>query len=576
MENDLDKNKNENIIQLNPVQLNSIYDKNKELLINLLKEKLDTKLCKLEKKHKNYDTIIKLTKKEVKNITDWSINASKQIKEKIKKDKEKHMLQSKQSKSRGKNATSLLSKSYYLKAKTPLRSKTTKSFITQNNKTEISRNTKTKSLFGSKTAKTLGIRAKSYTSLFKDKRKPNQNNNKNQNNLLLVGSNHLNCPSIISNKSNNKNKSKKSLIKINNKTITPVRKKTPYKRRNSHSDKTESVFSKDKENVVSSYTIKKNDQNNKTVEVLNMNKMESALQKDEGLFNNNDPLLISPITDSDFYPNGRLSLTSLTKTMNSEIKELHTTHVFTFNNMEKNIDDKIYAIISDFLSIDDLIRFKNTSKCFNKLFKTYIINNLQKDKIYFTNKKNRFDKNNIPPKLSFSDFTISKGGLKAIKLLNEPSLNHVFKDESKPVDDRLIIYRIFFQLINHPYKFIQKDRKEEFWKKCQNYFSQEINGKTGDLLQKILDEKLINIEGDNLYKIYKLAENNLHKIYPNHFSTICGTTGLFVFLIKDILDFVGISNDQKIQNKAYWTYVKIIDSIDNKINHINKLRNNKI
>ena len=141
----------------------------------------------------------------------------------------------------------------------------------------------------------------------------------------MVGSNHLNCPSIISNKSNNKNKSKKSLIKINNKTITPVRKKTPYKRRNSHSDKTESVFSKDKENVVSSYTIKKNDQNNKTVEVLNMNKMESALQKDEGLFNNNDPLLISPITDSDFYPNGRLSLTSLTKTMNSEIKELHTT-----------------------------------------------------------------------------------------------------------------------------------------------------------------------------------------------------------------------------------------------------------
>ena len=73
--------------------------------------------------------------------------------------------------------------------------------------------------------------------------------------------------------------------------------------------------------------------------------------------------------------------------MNSEIKELHTTHVFTLNNMEKNIDDKIYAIISDFLSIDDLIQFKNTSKCFNKLFNTYIINNLQKDKIYFTNKK---------------------------------------------------------------------------------------------------------------------------------------------------------------------------------------------
>ena len=71
MENDL-KNKNQNNNQNNELTLNSSYDKNKELLLKLLKEKLDTKLCKLEKRHKNQISIMKLTADSVKNITNWS------------------------------------------------------------------------------------------------------------------------------------------------------------------------------------------------------------------------------------------------------------------------------------------------------------------------------------------------------------------------------------------------------------------------------------------------------------------------------------------------------------------------
>ena len=84
---------------------------------------------------------------------------------------------------------------------------------------------------------------------------------------------------------------------------------------------------------------------------------------------------------------------------------------------------------------------------------------------------------------------------------------------------------------------------------------------------------MIDIEGNNLYKIYKLAYKDLNKIYPQYYSNICGTTGLFTFFIKDILDFVGISNDETIQKKAYWSYAKIIDSIDKKINYIKKKKN---
>jgi hypothetical protein len=88
-------------------------------------------------------------------------------------------------------------------------------------------------------------------------------------------------------------------------------------------------------------------------------------------------------------------------------------------------------------------------------------------------------------------------------------------------------------------------------------------------LKNAVENNNIDIEGNNLYKIYKLANNNLKKIYPSYYSKSCGTTGLFTFFIKDILDFVGISNDKKIQSKAYWTYTKIINSIENKIKYFN-------
>ena len=602
MENDLEQ-KNKNNDKMNTVPFNSPYDKYKELLMKLLKEKLDTKLCRLEKRHKNHNTILKITTEEIKNITDWSSNAFNQIKEKLKKDKnkdkdkEKQISQTKLIKAKKKESSSLLGKPSFLKTKTPLRGKISKSFLLEETKIDTNRTIKmNKSLTSSKTVKSLGTKSKSFCLPPKDKKKINSNNNNNNNqniqniqnndnDINMLGNNYLGRPSIISSKTNKSNKTiatsktpknKKILTKTSKKSITPLRKKTPFRKKNNNngSEKTESVNSishtynnKNKQNSNKQLEIIKKTEENKALEEINMNKMESALQKDDDLLNDNDPLLIAPITDSDFHG----------KIINSEVtalEKIDKTCGSTFNfNMEKNIDDKLYYTISDYLSINDLIQFKNISKKFYKLFNVYIINKLQKDKEFFIEKKNSFKKDELPPKMDFKDFNLSKGSIKAIKLLNEPSLNQIFKEESSLNDDRLVIYRIFFQLIKHPYQYIPKERKKEFWQKCQKYFSNEINGKTGELLQKILDDKMINIEGDNLYKIYKLAENNLNKIYPNYFSKLCGATGLLVFFIKDILDFVGISNDIKIQNKAYWSYEKIIESLDNKMNHIKKLEN---
>lgn len=63
---------------------------------------------------------------------------------------------------------------------------------------------------------------------------------------------------------------------------------------------------------------------------------------------------------------------------------------------------------------------------------------------------------------------------------------------------------------------------------------------------------------------------HIQKITPAYFSKICGTTGLFVFFIKDILDYFGISNDKKTKPKAYWTYKDLIELLDKRIEVIRK------
>ena len=481
---------------------NESTKKSKELLLTLIKQKLETRLSKLERRNKMHLNIMNITTQTIKDITDWSINANNQIKEKYKKNNtiKKEITKPKKIESRANT------RKQSFRSKTPLRNKSIKSYIPDETKAlTLNRNYSKSSKYFNKTIKT--FESKNNTSISKS--------NKNIN------------------------------------IETPKRKKTPFKKKTERNNLSLKINSnKNSENIINSKIIKK-----EKIKDDEITKMEHALQKGE--FLNNDPLLITPITDLDFSIDKKMSNSNLSNA------------IFKEKEKEKIFDENIFMIISDYLNIDDLIKFKNASKYIHEFFIKYIKNYLEQDKIFFTKRLKKFGiENNPPKKLSLEDFELSKKASRAIQLLNEPSVNNFFFQKISVDDNRLIIYRIFFQLIKHPYSNIEKDRKEEFWEKCQYYFSHETNGKVGVLLQKILDEKLINIDGNNLYKIYKLVYKDLDKIYPQYFSKLCGTTGLITFFIKDILDFVGISNDENIQINAYWTYANIIDNLNNKINHL--------
>ena len=374
-------------------------------------------------------------------------------------------------------------------------------------------------------------------------------------------------PNILPQKNNNLNLSEKNLIhfnkkrKVNSNLNTDERKKrrkTPFSKKKNDNESVKIVNNiKKKEKMIED-------------EINDILSMECNLQKETELnkLNNNDPLLISPLNDLDFVPEGLLKRNS---TRNDDTYR-ERDHIITSFNVQDNLENIKFNHILKYLSINDIIPIKNISKKFHQLITIYLIEFLENEKNDLTIIKDNLEIKEEPNREGIENIILSKGSKKAIQLLNESQLNHLFKEEKLPNYDIILIYRIYFQMINHPFSLIAKNDIYKFWDQCKYYFTNEQNGKTGDILITMINKKKVEINGNNLYQIYNLAKGNFNKIFPNYFSNTCGTTGLFVFVIKDILEFLGISSKIKSKENAFWTYTDIINAINDKINYLKKFK----
>ena len=396
------------------------------------------------------------------------------------------------------------------------------------------------------------------------------NKNKKRNTEINLRQNLIKAKDIKRRKSglNNYNLSEKNLIHINKKNTfmsmnnihnddkKNKRKKTPFNKKiiNNNNNENESM----KMNVSSISYSRRNDKSEDEID--DILTLENNLQKDE-LINNNDPLLILPLKDLDFVPKGLLKKNSLRDSTMSNLGS----KISSFD-ISQNIEKIKFKNIFDYLTLNELLPIKNISKEFHQTVIWYFVEYLEKEKSDILIIKNSLNITEIPTREGIEKMELSKGSKKATQLLNESLLNHLFKDEKIPVNDIILVYRIYFQMINHPFAKIAKTDVDKFWEKCKFYFTNELNGKTGDILTSMINNKKIEVNGNNLYQIYNLVKGNFNKIVPNYFSSICGTTGLFVFIIKDVLEFLGFSQKIKKKENAYWTYMDIIDSINEKIN----------
>ena len=173
-----------------------------------------------------------------------------------------------------------------------------------------------------------------------------------------------------------------------------------------------------------------------------------------------------------------------------------------------------------------------------------------------------------PPK-----FSLSRSTIKAIDLLNEDKYNEIFrkKELSPPLNEILLVYRIFFQLLKVNNICDIKDDKL-FWLEASEYILKNNNGKTGDFFKQSIND--FNFSVKNIFEVSKLFYGNEDKLKPTVYSKICGTTSLIIFLLKDTLEYIGIiHHSKKSVPSLLIKFLEYILEIQNKLGiYINNLK----
>jgi len=218
-------------------------------------------------------------------------------------------------------------------------------------------------------------------------------------------------------------------------------------------------------------------------------------------------------------------------------------------NFDKLIEDKIIESISSFLDKETRYNFYSCNKKLIKYIKDKLddtlttletTNNISESvtiqdqintlKLKYEGKQFESE----PPK-----FVLSKSTAKAIEFLNKEEKTKLFyeKELLPPLDNTIFIYKIFFQFLkDNDLKEIQNDHL--FWIKASDYIIEKSNGKFGDFFKDSVDN--FEFTAKNIFEVKKLVYGKEDQIKPSSFSKICPTTGLIVFLIKDILEYCGI------------------------------------
>ena len=150
----------------------------------------------------------------------------------------------------------------------------------------------------------------------------------------------------------------------------------------------------------------------------------------------------------------------------------------------------------------------------------------------------------------YPEFSLAKSTIKAIKLLNDEIYCNIFYREelSGKYLEIIIVYKILCQLLKKEDLINIKDNNK-FWEKICLWLIEEGNKGLGDYL--INKSKEFIFDDENIYKIEKIIKNNKSNFNPSYYSNICGTTGLIVFLLKDVLEYLGVFiNDKKTPVKS--------------------------
>ena len=179
--------------------------------------------------------------------------------------------------------------------------------------------------------------------------------------------------------------------------------------------------------------------------------------------------------------------------------------------------------------------------------------------------------------LKIKKFEFSANSSRAISLLNTISMNNFIKlkDEFLNNKEINIIFNIYF-IAEGKNEIICMNDDEKKWEYIYNYFKDYISKQSmGTFIENKLNGKIFD---DNIINsLYKYSYKHLNIISPNHFQKINKDIAILVFIIKDMLEHLGILTDTKLNPEKEITLInsrlksnkEILDrlnEINNKIN----------
>ena len=257
----------------------------------------------------------------------------------------------------------------------------------------------------------------------------------------------------------------------------------------------------------------------------------------------------------------------------------------TIKNKQINIDfgqyinsndgDEIAKLIASFLDKQTKYNFFSCSKklvnnlflelndTYNKIIEMNKISSINSIEEEINKIKNQFKGENLDS--NKYSFQLSKGSMRAIQILDNEIYNNIFKSKelNPPLDKIILIYRIFFQLINQEeINEILSDKK--FWEEARIYFLENDDNKIGYFIKDNISE--FDFTNENIYKLKKLTKGYEEKLKPTNYEKICETTTLFTFIIKDALEYCGIIYNKEKNNPGIT--ISYLEFIREKLNDI--------
>ena len=159
--------------------------------------------------------------------------------------------------------------------------------------------------------------------------------------------------------------------------------------------------------------------------------------------------------------------------------------------------------------------------------------------------KNIIDINNIKNK----PFEFNANSSRAISLLNTMTINNFTKLKTEFLNNKeiIIIFDILF-IAQGKLEIITIENIEKKWEYIFNYFKDHISKQSmGNYIETNLNKKIF--DNNIINALYKYANKYLNIITPNHFQKINKDIAILVFIIKDMLEHLGIITDQLNQEK---------------------------